>query len=112
MLGLLPGIWFLGTGRVAGSNLAALGRPGLPAALAGAAAVVTVGLDLALIPMLGVYGAVIASVVAYTTYGVGSTLALSRVSRVSLRELLVPTRSDLRVYPAAASRLIAGLRGT
>jgi O-antigen/teichoic acid export membrane protein len=110
MLALLPGIWFLGTGTVAGSNLAGLGRPGLPAALAGVAAVVTVGLDLTLIPVLGIYGAVIASVSSYTTYGVGSLIALSRVSNIPIRALLIPTRDDLRLYPAAAIRLLGGLR--
>jgi O-antigen/teichoic acid export membrane protein len=106
MLLLLPGIWFLGTGRVVSANLAGLGRPGLPAVLAGVATVVTIVLDFALIPPLGIYGAVIASVAAYTTYGVGSLAVLSRVSRMSWRHLLLPTRADLRVYPDAAQRLL------
>jgi O-antigen/teichoic acid export membrane protein len=110
MLLLLPGIWFLGTGRVVSVNLAGLGRPGLPSTFAGVAAVVTVGLDLALIPTLGIYGAVIASICAYTTYGLGSLIALSRVSGISVRGLLLPTRADLRVYPAAAGRLLAAAR--
>ena len=70
----------------------------------------TVVLDLSLIPTLGIYGAVIASVCAYTTYGLGSLLALSRVSKISARDLLVPTRADFRVYPAAAGRLLAAAR--
>jgi len=110
MLLLLPGIWFLGTGRVVSANLAGLGRPGLPSTFAGVAALVTVALDLSLIPTLGIYGAVIASVCAYTTYGLGSLLALSRVSGISARDLLVPTRADFRIYPAAAGRLLAAAR--
>ena len=110
MLLLLPGIWFLGTGRVVSANLAGLGRPGLPSTFAGVAAVVTVVLDLALIPALGIYGAVIASVCAYTTYGLGSLVALSRVSGIPARALLVPTRADFRIYPAAAGRLLAAAR--
>jgi O-antigen/teichoic acid export membrane protein len=110
MLLLLPGIWFLGTGRVAASVLAGRGRPGLPAALAGLATFVTVSLDFALIPWLGMYGAVVASVAAYTTYGLVSLVALSRVSGIDWRGLVVPTRRDLRIYPAAAGRLFSGLR--
>ena len=110
MLLLLPGIWFLGTGRVVSANLAGLGRPGLPSTFAGLAAIVTVVLDLSLIPTLGIYGAVIASICAYTTYGFGSLLALSRVSEISARNLLIPTRDDFRVYPAAAGRLLAAAR--
>jgi O-antigen/teichoic acid export membrane protein len=110
MLLLLPGIWFLGTGTVAAANLGARGRPGVPSALAAIACAVTVGLDLALIPPLGVYGAVIASVAAYTTYGIGTLLALSRVTGLTPRVLVVPTRADFRLYPAAAARLLATVR--
>jgi stage V sporulation protein B len=111
MLLLLPGIWFLGTGTVATSNLSGHGRPGLSAALAGLAASVTVALDLALIPRLGIYGAVVASLASYTTYGITSLVALSRVTGIGVRELF-PGMAELRLYPEAAGRLLAVLRRT
>jgi O-antigen/teichoic acid export membrane protein len=106
---LLPGMWFLGTGTVIAGDLRGRGRPGIPSVLAGAAVVATVGLDLALIPPLGVMGAAVASLVAYTIYGVGSLVALARVSEIPVRELVVPQRRDLGVYRAALSRAYAAV---
>jgi O-antigen/teichoic acid export membrane protein len=105
MLILLPGIWFLGMGIVIQGDLAGRGRPGLSSSLAGLAAVVTVVLDFALIPPLGVIGGSLASVVAYTTFGVGSLIALHRVTGISLRRLAVPTRRDLAAYGSLLRRM-------
>ena len=44
---LLPGMWFLGTGTVVAGDLRGRGRPGLSSAVAGAAVVITVVLDVA-----------------------------------------------------------------
>lgn len=98
MLVLLPGVWFAGMGGVIQGDLSGRGRPGLSSQLAGLAAVVTVVLNLALIPPLGVLGAALASVVAYTTYGVASLIALHRISGITIRRLLVPTRADFALY--------------
>lgn len=115
MLLLLPGVWFLGMGGVIQSDLSGRGRPGTSSRLAGVAAVVTIVLDLALIPPLGVYGAVFASVTAYTVYGVASLFTLHRVSGIPLRALAVPTRADLALYwhfiRHAPSRLRPSPRG-
>ncbi len=98
MLMLLPGIWFLGLGLVVQSDLGGRGRPGLSSALAGGAAAVTAILDCALIPRFGVPGAALASVIAYTAFGVSSLIALHRVSGIPVRDLVLPTREDLAVY--------------
>jgi len=98
MLVLLPGVWFLGMGLVIQSDLGGRGRPGLSSMLAGLAAAVTVVLDFALIPPLGVMGGALASVGAYTTFGVASLLALRRVSGIPVGTLVVPTRADFDVY--------------
>jgi O-antigen/teichoic acid export membrane protein len=110
MLILLPGIWWLGTGSVVTSDLRARDRPGLASAVSGAAVLVTVGLDLALIPPLGIIGAAIASVVAYTVQGILSLVALSRVTGLPVRTLVVPERSDFAAYPAGARTLARRLR--
>ena len=112
MLILLPGMWFLGTGMVATADLAGRGRPGLGSLLAGASGLVTVALDVALIPSLGVPGAALASVLAYCLFGVGSLVAVSRVSGLALRELVVPTRGDwrrIRELARSASGRVPGL---
>jgi O-antigen/teichoic acid export membrane protein len=108
---LLPGMWFLGTGTVVAGDLRGRGRPGLSSAMAGLAVVATIVLDVVLIPPFGVPGAAVASVVAYAAYGVASLIALSRVSGIAVRELALPGRSDLALYPAAIRRGAARLRG-
>lgn len=97
MLILLPGMWFLGTGTVITGDLRGRARPGTASALSGLAVVVTVGLDLALIPPFGVTGAAVASVCAYTVFGVASLVVLGRVTSVELRTLL-PSFDELRAY--------------
>ncbi|MGZ4308728.1 MAG: oligosaccharide flippase family protein [Gaiellaceae bacterium] len=103
---LLPGMWFLGTGTVVAGDLRGRGYPGLSSAVAGAAVVITVVLDVILIPFYGVPAAAIVSVIAYVVYGVTSLIVLSRVSKIPVRELVMPTREDLALYPAAARRLL------
>jgi O-antigen/teichoic acid export membrane protein len=106
MLVLLPGVWFLGMGLVIQSDLGGRGRPGLSSKLAAMAAGVTVVLDFALIPPLGVLGGALASVSAYTTFGIASLIALHRVSAIPIRELVVPQRADFAVYWSFAVRVV------
>ena len=110
MLVLLPGIWFLGMGIVIQGDLAGRGRPGLSSSLAGLAAAVTVLLDLALIPPLGVYGGALASVGAYTTFGVASLIALHRVTGIPVRRLAIPDRSDVRAYTTLIRKAFGAVR--
>ncbi len=112
MLVLLPGIWFLGMGSVIQGDLSGRGRPGLSSQLAGLAAVVTIVLDLALIPPFGVIGAAIASVIAYTTYGVVSLMALRNLSGIPIRRLVTPTRADIAGYWLFLRQLPGRLRMT
>ena len=78
--------------------------------LAGLAVVVTIVLDFALIPLLGVLGAALASVVAYVVYGVASLVAVSRESGVPVSELVIPTRADLALYPATVLSVLSRIR--
>jgi O-antigen/teichoic acid export membrane protein len=98
MLILLPGMWFLANATVVAGDLRGRGRPGLTSVLGGLTVAVMIALDFALIPPLGVNGAAIASLLAYTFYGLLSLAALSRVVDVSVRTLVVPTRSEVDVY--------------
>jgi O-antigen/teichoic acid export membrane protein len=110
MLVLLPGMWFLGTGTVAAGDLRGRGRPGLSSAVAGLAALVTIALDLVLIPLFGVLGAALASVAAYVVYGIVSLVAVSRESGIAVSELVIPTRADLAMYPATFLSLLSRIR--
>jgi O-antigen/teichoic acid export membrane protein len=62
---LTPGAVFLACGQVAGDLLRGRNRPGAVAWAQGFAAVFTIALLLALLPVVGVYGAAIASTIAY-----------------------------------------------
>jgi stage V sporulation protein B len=110
MLILLPGVWLVGVSLVVQGDLGGRGRPGLASILTGVAAGVTVVLDFALIPPFGVIGAAIASVCAYSTLGIGSLIAVHRVSGIPIRQLIVPTRADIDVYVRGARRLLARWR--
>lgn len=110
MLILLPGMLFLGLGVVVAGDLRGRGRPGVSSTIAGVTAVVTLALDLLLIPPFGINGAAIASVLAYAFYGLASLRALSRVTGIGMRTLAVPTRVELAAYPSAYRRLTGRFR--
>jgi O-antigen/teichoic acid export membrane protein len=98
MLILLPGMWFLATAGVVAGDLRGRGRPGASSALAGVTVVVMLALDLALIPSFGVVGAAMASLIAYTFYGLLSLSFLSRVVNMPVRMLVAPTRAEFGDY--------------
>lgn len=110
LLILLPGMWFLSNANLVSGDLRGRGRPGLASAVKGAAAVITLALDFALIPTFGITGAAVASSVSYMFFGVLSLVVLSRVSGVAVRRLVLPTREDLALYPRAGRALLARLR--
>lgn len=107
---LLPGMWFLSTGNMITGDLQGRGRPGLTSVLKGAAALLTVALDFALIPRYGIVGAASASCAAYTLFGIAALVALSRLAGLSVRELVLPTRGDLAAYRRAPAVLAGALR--
>jgi O-antigen/teichoic acid export membrane protein len=107
---LLPGMWFLGTSTVITNDLRGRGRPGTSSTLAAVVVVATIAFDFALIPPFGIVGAALASLVAYTIFGVLSIAVLARVIGISPFALVVPTRVELAAYPAALRGARARLR--
>jgi O-antigen/teichoic acid export membrane protein len=75
---LTPGSVFLASGLVAGDLLRGRHQPGVVAWAQGIAAIFTVALLLALLPLVGVYAAAIATTV---SYGVALAVMLHRLSR-------------------------------
>jgi O-antigen/teichoic acid export membrane protein len=65
LLVLLPGVVLLGAGKVLTHDMAGRGYPQYNSITAGVSLVVTVILDFALIPKMGVAGAAIASTISY-----------------------------------------------
>jgi O-antigen/teichoic acid export membrane protein len=76
---LTPGAIFLACSQVVGDLLRGRGQPGAVALAQGLAAIFTVVLLLALLPLVGVYGAAIASTIAY---GVALVAMLRRMARL------------------------------
>jgi O-antigen/teichoic acid export membrane protein len=66
LLALLPGVVLLGAGKVLTNDIAGRGYPHYNSIVAGFALVITVALDLLLIPRMGVVGAALASTAAYS----------------------------------------------
>lgn len=81
MLVLLPGVAFLGAAKVLTNEIAGRGYPHYNSVNAGLALVLTVVLDLVLIPQQGIAGAALASSIAYTAIfftAIGFYLSVSR----------------------------------
>jgi O-antigen/teichoic acid export membrane protein len=81
MLALLPGVVFLGSAKVLTNEIAGRGYPHYNSINAGLALVLTVILDLMLIPQYGVLGAALASSIAYMVIffvAIGFYLGVSR----------------------------------
>ncbi len=78
---LTPGAIFLACGQVAGDLLRGRNQPAVVAWAQGMASVFTVGLLIALLPVVGVYGAAIASTIAYGAALAAMLRALRRLPR-------------------------------
>jgi len=104
---ILPGTIALSLAKVACADLAGRGKNGYSSVAAFVCFAVTAALDWFLIPRMGILGAALASSVSYSLDAILVLLALRYELRVSWKMLLVPTRSDLRAYAVALSRLRA-----
>ncbi len=91
---LAAGLPFAGA-EILKQTLNGIGRPGLPAIGQAAALLVTVPGLLVLLPMIGIVGAALVSLVAYTVNFVILLIATIKICRMKLSELLVPNRDDL-----------------
>jgi O-antigen/teichoic acid export membrane protein len=94
LLWLLPGIVAFSAANVIASYLAGMGKPRLNLYVALAGLVVTIVLDLSLIPLFGIVGAAIASSLSYATSTVIVLWLFRRVSGLRVQQALVPTRED------------------
>jgi O-antigen/teichoic acid export membrane protein len=81
MLVLLPGIVLLGGGKVLTNEVAGRGYPQYNSLASGVSLILTVVLDLMLIPRFGVVGASAASTMAYATIFVLAIVFYSTVSK-------------------------------
>lgn len=107
---LLPGTVALAAGKVMSAALAARGMPQYSSMFACVTLVVTVALDLILIPRLGIRGAAIASSVAYLVDAGLVAMILTRKLNVTWSSLYIPTSAEAESYQKLWNRCVARLR--
>jgi stage V sporulation protein B len=100
---LLPGILTLSGAKVIASYLSGIGRPEYATGIAAGTVILTVILDLLLIPRYGISGAAVASSIVYTVAAGVSVYALRRESGASVLKTILIQPEDLGYYRRAAS---------
>lgn len=95
---LMPGIVGQVVSRICFTDCSAKGYPGKATIAAGVTASLTIVLDLLLIPRYGMYGAAVASSIAYCTSGLLGLYWQMKLSGNQLSELIIPRKEDLRYY--------------
>jgi O-antigen/teichoic acid export membrane protein len=103
---LLPGIVVFSIANVLAAYIAGIGKPHLNLWVSGISLVITIALDLILIPKLNIVGASIASTVSYSVSAVMLIVFFTRETGASLRQVLVPTSEDVNFARQLAQPLL------
>jgi len=99
---LLPGIVLFSVANVLAAYIAGIGKPRLNLLVSGVSLIVTIALDLLLIPKLNIKGAAIASSVSYSLSALLLIVFFIRETGASLREVLLPTSEDMKILLSVA----------
>ncbi len=91
---ILPGIFALSIAIIASNHLFGMGKSKIPSRGAFINLLITVLLDLLLIPRFGLIGAATAASAGYIAYAIYLMRAISRYSEIKVFQLLVPTLVD------------------
>ncbi len=102
---LLPGVVALGLDKPIASYQLGRGRPQISLYVAMLATPITVAAYVLLIPAYGIVGAAAGSTISYIATTAIEIVYLHRVSPLRLRNLVIPRRSDWRLYLSAWQRL-------
>jgi O-antigen/teichoic acid export membrane protein len=94
---LLPGTIFWGVFSLLTSDLEGRGLPWKASTVLVISAILTVILDIALIPVMGAMGAAVVSTISYAFTMLLALFLYQRVTGVRAREVLVPKASDIRL---------------
>jgi len=110
LLWLLPGIVIFSIANVLAAYIAGIGKPRLNLYVSGVSLIITVTLDLLLIPRLNIVGAAIASTASYSVAAFLLVFFFIRETGVSLREVLLPSSEDLGLAVQLAEPVLKRLR--
>jgi O-antigen/teichoic acid export membrane protein len=102
---LLPGAVALGLDKPIASYQLGRGRPQISLYVALLATPITIAAYVLLIPKYGIVGAATGSTISYVATTAIEIVYLHRVSPLRLRNLVIPRRSDWRLYASAWQRL-------
>jgi O-antigen/teichoic acid export membrane protein len=102
---LLPGVVAVGLDKPIASYQLGRGRPQISLYVALLATPVTVAAYVLLIPRYGIVGAAAGSTISYIATTAIEVFFLHRVSPLRIRNLVIPRRSDWRLYASAWQRL-------
>jgi O-antigen/teichoic acid export membrane protein len=105
-LWLLPGILSMAVSKIISAHLSGRGKPQYATYTSGITVVVTVILDLILIPSRGIVGAAIASSIAYTASAVLSVIWFNHENQTTWKQVLIPTLADLTSLLQQLEKLI------
>jgi stage V sporulation protein B len=107
---LLPAVVSLSLSKVSSSYIAGRGRPG-PISVGSAIAVaINVAANLILIPIFGIEGAALASLISYSASALFLLSVAGRISHHSLLELIVPGRAEVATLAAGVRRGLGRVR--
>jgi O-antigen/teichoic acid export membrane protein len=106
---LLPGVVSLSLAKVMTSYLSGRGRPGVVSVGAIVALVVNIGLNVVLIPAVGIVGASLASLVSYTVLATMMLIAASRLAGQSPWTLFVPGGAEVALVRVGLGRIRSGV---
>ena len=95
---ILPGTVALSLAKVMSADITARGRPEYNSYASVAGGIVTIMLDLLLIPRMGIRGAALASSIVYLLQSIFIALVLKSQLGVPWHSLVVPTRAELAAY--------------
>jgi O-antigen/teichoic acid export membrane protein len=95
---LMPGVVGQAVSRICFTDCLGRGHPGKATIAAAITATITVIFDILLIPKYSMYGAAVASSIAYCTSGVLGIYWHIKLSGNSLGRLVIPRASDLKYY--------------
>jgi O-antigen/teichoic acid export membrane protein len=107
---LIPGVLALSVGKVVSAVTTGRGRPDYALKTVAMTVPVTVVLYVVLIPLIGVWGAAVASTCSYLMSAGLGLLWFKRTTRIPFRQALVPGTRDLRDYAEALASLRTWLR--
>lgn len=103
---LIPGIVILGIQKVLSADLAGRGKPIYATIASGIALILNFGLNLYLLPQMGISGAALASTISYSLSAVCMIYLYKRQTHVSLSQLLLLQKEDIAFYRAFIRRLL------